>query len=703
VTANKHLSADPQEDAPGKFEAAAVADFLASIPDDDDEPGDNRLAVARKLAALGLKLFPCRRNGKAPAIDRWQGAATGDPKKLRKWFGEPTPFNVGVSCAGLVVIDLDMKGGKNGLAAFKKLTGKTLDDFNTLIVETASGGYHVYLSGPPVANSVGKIGPGIDIRSAGGLVVGPGSVVDGKRYTIMRDHPVSSAPDWLLDLIADATTQAEPVKLTDAVTLDTPAAIAFAEAELAEAPIIGEGHRNGAAFKQACRLKDLGVGPEKNRELMLDWNARCCVPPLDEEEISTTVWSAYRSGQNSPGSASVEAEFDDLGPLDDASADRVDAANDNAPDDEFSALGETPDDDDDDDDQRFRELSQDDCAAAAATARPYVIKGAIARGDFGAVIGEPGAGKSLFVPYILDRIARGETAFERKTRQGKVLYVAVEDPHGMKQRVAALRDTHGSAPDFVLLPDFTNLLDEKQRKALIKKVKKHRPVAIGIDTQAVAFPGVEENSAEGMSEVVSFCRGLTRGGAAVILIHHNAKSGGDSARGSGVLDGALDFRILVTKDDAAGIVTAKVGKNRNGGNDWKPEFKIASRQVGKDEDGDLITAAYAQPLDDREQAVREDALSDDDDVVIYHMARLPKGASKRAIAAAAGWKLKSGKPDYSRVDRSMSRVVERKLVVKRGHGTAMKHLLTKDGARIADSIAAEFDKAFPVMPEEAAA
>ncbi|MFJ1595919.1 bifunctional DNA primase/polymerase [Streptomyces sp. NPDC088261] len=49
----------------------------------------------------------------------------------------------------------------------------------TVTVLTPSGGRHIWLSGPPnvtVPNSAGRLAPGIDVRGAGGYLVGPGSV-----------------------------------------------------------------------------------------------------------------------------------------------------------------------------------------------------------------------------------------------------------------------------------------------------------------------------------------------------------------------------------------------------------------------------------------------------------------------------------------------------------------------------------------------
>ena len=51
-----------------------------------------------------------------------------------------------------------------------------------------------------IRNSAGKIGPWIDVRGRGGLVVSAGSAREGKRYELADDrHPVP-LPSWLAEL-----------------------------------------------------------------------------------------------------------------------------------------------------------------------------------------------------------------------------------------------------------------------------------------------------------------------------------------------------------------------------------------------------------------------------------------------------------------------------------------------------------------------
>jgi hypothetical protein len=244
---------------------------------------------------------------------------------------------------------------------------------------------------------------------------------------------------------------------------------------------------------------------------------------------------------------------------------------------------------------RLRFLSPGECADAPL--RGYVIKGLFAPGDVGCIYGAPGAGKSLISPHLGHAVAQGRSAFGMRTRPGKVFYVAAEDPHGMRGRVSALKLRHGDAPDFTLVEGVSDLLakDSPDLKALYDAVEEHRPALIFIDTLAMAFPGLEENSAEDMGRVVAIARKLASHGAAVVLIHHDTKAGTPTPRGHSLLNGALDVALQVARDEQ-GIVRGKLSKNRNGPCDRDIAFRIATEHMGEDEDGDPVTIALVDEL-----------------------------------------------------------------------------------------------------------
>ncbi|WP_046507652.1 bifunctional DNA primase/polymerase, partial [Streptomyces odonnellii] len=137
--------------------------------------------------------------------------ATTDPAGVRALFAAaPWATGYGIACGRpphqLIGIDLDVtptggdgpaSGAERGpapaappdsLAALQQLALQHLFTLpETVIVLTPSGGRHIWLTGPAnvvVPNSAGRLAPGIDVRGAGGYLVGPGSVTARGAYRL---------------------------------------------------------------------------------------------------------------------------------------------------------------------------------------------------------------------------------------------------------------------------------------------------------------------------------------------------------------------------------------------------------------------------------------------------------------------------------------------------------------------------------------
>jgi len=69
-----------------------------------------------------------------------------------------------------------------------------------------TGSRHYYWrmpdNGSVVRNSTATLGPGIDVRGNGGMVLAPPSVKDGSRYRWFNQALIRNAPEWLLALVA---------------------------------------------------------------------------------------------------------------------------------------------------------------------------------------------------------------------------------------------------------------------------------------------------------------------------------------------------------------------------------------------------------------------------------------------------------------------------------------------------------------------
>jgi hypothetical protein len=249
------------------------------------KPAKSRVQSALALAKTGLRLFPVQPNGKKAWMKDWPHRATGDPAVVRTWFRRNPDINIGIVCGDeptrLLVLDVDPhKGGKVSLEALPGDFGPSPVGLGT--VATPGGGAHLYFVVPPERGipdcSVGKLGPGLDIRGRGGYVLTPPSVIDGKPYV---PNPLESvvfpAPDWLLDLLADSQ-EAVPGRSSEAWL------------ELVSQGVV-QGQRN-ASIASLAGLLFRFLPPqhaETAAELVACCNAQRCRPPLDSAELARTL------------------------------------------------------------------------------------------------------------------------------------------------------------------------------------------------------------------------------------------------------------------------------------------------------------------------------------------------------------------------------------------------------------------------------
>lgn len=215
---------------------------------------------------MELYLFPITKGRKAPPLVAWRDESSSDPAQWDRWAERFPDCNWGLDCgkSGICVVDVDPKNGGD------KSYGQVKDRLGTdAVVQTPSGGVHLYFHGV-VPSSVSKLAPGIDTRSAGGYVLFPGSVVEGKVYAGEIPETLPAAPQWVVDALGG-----QPENQRDARVLvselDKPVNVAKAVLWLANsAPVPMEGERDHTCFRVGCRLRDMGIGEPTAVELALE-------------------------------------------------------------------------------------------------------------------------------------------------------------------------------------------------------------------------------------------------------------------------------------------------------------------------------------------------------------------------------------------------------------------------------------------------
>jgi hypothetical protein len=287
------------------------------------------LAAALDALNRGFSIFPVARGAKVPhpAAGQWGETATNDPNRIVQFWTRNDPHaNVGVACkpSQLLVVDLDQAKADWNLrgtewahlhAAWgERVSGEDLfdemrfqlddensDPYDTFVVQTGSGGVHVYYQWPahwPRISQASPVKGVVDVRGNGGqwggYVLGAGSVTDAGAYHVINDQPLSLPPTWIRRLVVEKPQQPkihrpkglmQPGSISNSGLVDT-------------VRNAGEGNRNNALVWAARTMCEEGVKEADAMQVLVPAAEHA---GLGYREIERTIQSAYRTQQHKMG------------------------------------------------------------------------------------------------------------------------------------------------------------------------------------------------------------------------------------------------------------------------------------------------------------------------------------------------------------------------------------------------------------------
>ena len=183
----------------------------------------------------------------------------------------------------------------------------------------------------------------------------------------------------------------------------------------------------------------------------------------------------------------------------------------------------------------------------------YLISRIIPEGGFVSLVAQPSNKKTFVALNMACCVSSGIPFHGKPVRQGNVVYIMAEGQSGIEKRLCAWEAHNGVEIDpstfgFILEPLHINQTDavEKLAIALDEYVARVGQVDfIVLDTLNRSLDG-DENAARDMSD---FVKGITaiiaRFNAAVLVLHHPAKTGNGGARGHSSLNGAVDLGLEI--------------------------------------------------------------------------------------------------------------------------------------------------------------
>jgi hypothetical protein len=484
----------------------------------------SKLAAALAWASRGFRVFPLRAGTKLPLNDGWTQHASCDPEQVSRYWRDPvsgTEFdhNIGVLTSELVVADVDMKNGKNGLASLYDMGL----DFDTLTVRTPTGGYHLYYTGPSAAGTIERM-PGLDIRSWNNYVIAPGSTVAAGEYTLEIDEPVRQVPPTLSAILKPPRVKRNGITGTDFDS--SPEAVACAAHWLErDAPRSIKGMSGDAtAYQVACRVRDFGVAVDEALGLMLEhWNPRN-EPNWEPDKLRVKVENAYAYATGEPGLAAPGTTFGAvsiIAPPPFVPAKRLEFGN------AFDM--------------------------SSIKKRPWVIDRLLMRGNVTVLNAAGSAGKSTLVLTIAAHLAVGQSLYGfRVVQPGKsIVYNAEDDVEEQSRRLHAIcthfrfdfdhvrsmicladEDTFGGGLRVAGVTETRQMAVNADHLAmLVEAMRDPEVVMFGCDP-LVEIHDANENDNNQMRFVMQCLRLVAKqADVSVLVAHHTKKPGGMSAAG----------------------------------------------------------------------------------------------------------------------------------------------------------------------------
>ena len=219
--------------------------------------------------------------GKHPRTKNGVKDATMDLAQIRAWWEMWPESNVGIATgppSGMFVVDVD---GPEGARRLAELIG----DIHTPHATTGSGAHWVFAWPAQIElrNKV-RIHPEIDVRAAGGYIVGaPSMHGSGRLYTWDKgSHPLECPPQ-----------PAPPALLAALIGPAQQYAGDLGAVRASDDEHWTTGTRNDSLFRYVASRVGKGLRDHEVRPLAHAENARRCTPPLPDAEVNAIVVSAF--------------------------------------------------------------------------------------------------------------------------------------------------------------------------------------------------------------------------------------------------------------------------------------------------------------------------------------------------------------------------------------------------------------------------
>ncbi|MEI6126509.1 MAG: bifunctional DNA primase/polymerase [Pseudomonadota bacterium] len=372
---------------------AQVNEAIAVIKKSSTPPGGycmqtlkTTLEYAKKYLSQGFSIIPILPHDKKPALP-WKEYQARKPaeEEIKAWFKTPN-YNLGIVTGKISGLSVVDLDKPEVLQHDSRITFP-----RTPCVKTARGAHLYFRYAEGVRNFQNRPDlPGLDLRGEGGYVVAPPSI-----------HPNGSQYHW------DKKANLE----TLAIAPFPEGLIPVQEIKVKQLPQLykgaPEGNRNEALTKICGSLAWDGLGVDECLQLALAWNT-LNQPPLPEQEIERTVKSICDRHSRRTGSAYKQGQQ-----------------------------------------KRLILTSLEDLLQEPVEQIDYLVDRLLPLAGFSIMGSKPKVGKSTLARNLALCVSRGAPFLDKATKQGKVIYLELEEKRSEVKKHFQDMGADGSEPIYI--------------------------------------------------------------------------------------------------------------------------------------------------------------------------------------------------------------------------------------------------------------
>lgn len=200
-----------------------------------------------------------------------------------------------------------------------------------------------------------------------------------------------------------------------------------------------------------------------------------------------------------------------------------------------------------------------------------IVEGLLGRNSMAVIYGDSNTGKTFLAGELAASLSTGRDFLGHHTVGGLVIYLASEAVGSVELRLRAWQMTHKlRLVDLVVVRTPVNFFtSDDDAWAVIELCEqlapiRGRPVLIVADTLARISAGANENAGSDMGRVFAGADLVRRTtGATFLWTHHSGKDQAKGMRGWSGMRAHIDTEVEITVDEATGIRTAEVTKQRD--------------------------------------------------------------------------------------------------------------------------------------------